>query len=114
MDYPLKTDIFIVRITVSVNHTEEKINNLLFMLKNDGIIIPRTIIEYFLKENQYPPKHRIQSNGLDVIWVLFIGGTCPELTKTPTITGFFFIANSESTTLARNGLISIIASCALK
>jgi len=33
VDYPVKTDKFIVRITVSVNHTEEQMNNLLYVLK---------------------------------------------------------------------------------
>jgi 7-keto-8-aminopelargonate synthetase-like enzyme len=33
VDYPVKTDKFIVRITVSANHTEEQMNNLLYVLK---------------------------------------------------------------------------------
>ena len=34
VDYPVKTDKFIVRITVSANHTEEQIGQLLIFLKN--------------------------------------------------------------------------------
>lgn len=34
VDYPVKTDNFIIRITASTNHTTEQIENLLFILKN--------------------------------------------------------------------------------
>ena len=34
IDYPVKLDKFIVRITVSVNHTKDQIESLLFALKN--------------------------------------------------------------------------------